>query len=138
MIPGTRVLLSADAFKRGKWPVNARRYYGFKREQIIGTVIHWGHRARRTSNKGLVRVQWDKYATCERVDPSDLEEAFHDWEIRRIEPPPTDSDSGQRLYEVYCREFRTVFAPKWEDLTDNSKRVWADVANGALVEKGES
>lgn len=68
----------------------------------------------------------------------DLKKArwYVDWEIRRIEPLP--SDAGHRLYEVYCREFGTLFAPKWEDLTDNSKRVWADVATGGLVEKAGS
>lgn len=70
----------------------------------------------------------------------DLKKArwYVDWEIKRIEPQPLPTDAGQRLYEIYCREFQTLFAPKWEDLTENSKRVWTDVATGALVGKGEA
>lgn len=32
---------------------------------------------------------------------------------------------GQYLYENYCLIFQTIFAPKWEELTEDSRSGWA-------------
>jgi hypothetical protein len=36
---------------------------------------------------------------------------------------------GQILYNLYLEVFGTVFAPKWEELSDHSRVGWNDLAS---------
>jgi hypothetical protein len=35
---------------------------------------------------------------------------------------------GETLYSLYLKIFGTLFAPKWPDLTDESRQHWNDLA----------